>query len=193
MSRIRDACSIDGLPANCRARGYLLYLLGTTLFVDKSQSSVPSNYLPLLEDLTAVQRYAWGAATLAYLYYQLGVASRGKAMQISGCLTLLEAWIYEHFPMFSQGVRPGCTPGMPRARRWNNIAAATKDKDSLITYRVMLDKMIPERVLWTPYGIPAEQIGRVCLYHGCIRFIHFNEAYMPERVTRQFGIVQGIP
>ena len=30
-------------------------------------------------------------------------------------------------------------------------------------------------------------------YHGCLRFLDKNEAYMPDRVARQFGRVQGIP
>ncbi|CAI0457313.1 unnamed protein product [Linum tenue] len=42
--------------------------------------------------------YAWGAGALAYLYRQLGIASRAEAKGVSGCLTLLQCWIYDHFP-----------------------------------------------------------------------------------------------
>ncbi|XP_028054676.1 protein MAIN-LIKE 2-like [Camellia sinensis] len=60
----------------CAARAYLLFLLGCTLFSDKSGGRVPVVYLGLLMDLGSIHTYAWGAAALAFLYRQLGFASR---------------------------------------------------------------------------------------------------------------------
>ncbi|RWR97831.1 serine/threonine-protein phosphatase 7 long form [Cinnamomum micranthum f. kanehirae] len=103
MGWIRRVCG-DISPASsveeveCAARGYLLYLLGCTLFTDKSATRVPIYYLSLLMDLTRVRDYAWGAAALAYLYRQLGTATRADVRQIAGYLTLLTSWVYEHFP-----------------------------------------------------------------------------------------------
>ena len=51
----------------------------------------------MLTDIDAISSYAWGAAALAFLYRQLGLASRTGVKQIAGYLKLLEAWIYEHF------------------------------------------------------------------------------------------------
>lgn len=78
-------------------RAYLLFLLGCTLFTDKSGTRVPVSYLHLLMDVDQVHTYAWGAGALAYLYRQLGVATRASTKQMAGYLTLLEAWIHEHF------------------------------------------------------------------------------------------------
>ncbi|KAK1258237.1 hypothetical protein QJS04_geneDACA021523 [Acorus gramineus] len=58
----------------CAVRGYLLYLLGCTIFSDKSGSLVSVEYLQYLEDLDKVKDYAWGAAALVHLYRQLGIA-----------------------------------------------------------------------------------------------------------------------
>ena len=58
-------------------------------------------YLSLLRELDRVSTYAWGAVALAYLYNQLGVASRSSVRYISGYMMLLQAWIYEHFPALS--------------------------------------------------------------------------------------------
>ena len=82
---------------DCAMKAYLLYLLGCTLFTDKSGTRVSIIQLTLLIDLKGVCTYAQGAATLAYLYRQLGLATRHEVKQIAGYLTLLEAWIYEHF------------------------------------------------------------------------------------------------
>lgn len=53
------------------ARAYLLYILGYTLFTDKSGTRVLVIYLRLLMDLDEVRTYALGDAVLAYLCRQL--------------------------------------------------------------------------------------------------------------------------
>ncbi|XP_028075404.1 protein MAIN-LIKE 1-like [Camellia sinensis] len=86
----------------CTARACLLYLLGCTLFADKTGIRVSVVYLSFLMDLQSVASYAWGAAALALLYRQLGTATRYAIKQMAGYMTLLEAWIYKHFV----GARP---------------------------------------------------------------------------------------
>ena len=76
---------------DCAVRAYLLYLLGCTLFTDKSGTRVPIIFLTHLVDLANVHSYAWGIAALTYLYRQLGLATRHEVKQIAGYLTLLEA------------------------------------------------------------------------------------------------------
>ncbi|KAG5548698.1 hypothetical protein RHGRI_014149 [Rhododendron griersonianum] len=71
-------------------RAYLLYLLGTTLFVDKTGVRVNVSYLDLLSDLTLVSTYAWGVGALGFLYRQLGQASRCHVKGMGGYTTLLE-------------------------------------------------------------------------------------------------------
>ncbi|KAK9157652.1 hypothetical protein Scep_004226 [Stephania cephalantha] len=63
-------------PVQCTARAFLLYLLSCTLFTDKSGSRDSIAFLKLLENLDDVRNYAWGAAALAYLYRQLGSATK---------------------------------------------------------------------------------------------------------------------
>ena len=52
---------------DCAVRAYLLYLLGCTLFTEKSGTRVLIIYLTLLTDLELVRTYAWAATSLAYL------------------------------------------------------------------------------------------------------------------------------
>ncbi|XP_028087511.1 protein MAIN-LIKE 2-like [Camellia sinensis] len=84
----------------CVGRAYLLFLLGSTLFSDKTDTRVPVVYLSLLSDLTTVHSYAWVVAALAYLYRQLGYASKSSVKQITGYMTLLKGWIFEYFRGF---------------------------------------------------------------------------------------------
>lgn len=69
-------------------RAFLLHLVGCTLFVDKSAANVSVSYLVLFRDFTETCKYAWGAGCLAYLYRQLGIASKSDVHQIAGYLTL---------------------------------------------------------------------------------------------------------
>lgn len=57
-------------------------------------------------NLDKVGDHAWGAATLAYLYHQLGKASRFEARQICGCLTLIQVNIILTFSYSTRKLFP---------------------------------------------------------------------------------------
>jgi len=71
------------------ARGYILYLIGCVVFPDKTKTKVSIYYLKALKDINNVGEIAWGMAILAYMYRQLGLASRAGVRSIIGCLTLV--------------------------------------------------------------------------------------------------------
>lgn len=130
----------------CAARAYLLFLLGCTLFADKSGTRVPIAYLCLLRDLDRVSTYAWGTAALAYLYRQLGIASRSSVRQISGYMTLLQAWIYEHFPALSPHPSLEYTDASPRVHRWMPGTPSRTTMDHLVVLRESLDLLSIDEV-----------------------------------------------
>ena len=68
----------------------LLYLIGVTIFSDKSQYYVDVTYLRYLTDVEMIHEYAWGTAALVHLYRELNVACYYKARQLSGYGTLLQ-------------------------------------------------------------------------------------------------------
>ncbi|KAF6164008.1 hypothetical protein GIB67_028712 [Kingdonia uniflora] len=45
-----------------------------------------------------VKKWSWGSAVLAHMNYNLGAASRDDGRQFACCTTLLESWIFAHFP-----------------------------------------------------------------------------------------------
>ena len=72
------------------ARAYLLYLVGCTLFSNKSATNVHVVHLEAFRDLGQSAGYAWGVATLVHMYDQLDEASRTTTQQLAGYLTLLQ-------------------------------------------------------------------------------------------------------
>jgi len=71
-------------------RIYLLYLVGITLFTDKSATTVDVVYLKYFRDLDLVAGYSWGAAALAHLYRERNKVAHWNCGQVSGYLTLLQ-------------------------------------------------------------------------------------------------------
>lgn len=100
------------------ARTFSLFLVGCTLFTDKSATQVPIAYLSFLEDLGVVGEIAWAVACLAYTYRQLDLANRSKYHSIVGYVTLIQAWIYEHFLLLDPVPNLSFRPGMSQARRY---------------------------------------------------------------------------
>lgn len=179
----------------CTARAYLLYLLGCTLFADKTGTRVPVVYLSFLMDLRSVASYAWGAAALAFLYRQLGTATRYAVKQMAGYMTLLEAWIYEHFV----GARPhpnlDYKVDQPRVFRWISRTQSGSSTSILQRLREDLDRLEAHDVIWDPYhdNRIEHPFFDVAYYNGCLKCMHIVEPYHPDRVLRQFGRVQIIP
>ncbi|KAI8573113.1 hypothetical protein RHMOL_Rhmol01G0253200 [Rhododendron molle] len=172
-------------------RAYLLYLLGTTLFVDKTGIRVNVSYLALLSDLSLVSMYGWGVEALGFLYRQLGRASRCHVKGMGGYGTLLEAWIQEHFPMFQHAMNPNYTEDLPRAAHWQS-RRETKSATT-VRYREMLDDVQATQVMFDPYRECRPVVADIVFYTGCICCMNVVEPYLPDRVLRQFGLMQFIP
>ncbi|KAH7858050.1 hypothetical protein Vadar_019523 [Vaccinium darrowii] len=173
------------------ARAYLLFVLGCTLFIDKSGGKVDVSLLSLLSNLDEVDTYGWGTGCLAYLYRQLGTASRKGVKQLCGYTTLLEAWIHEHFPTLQQPQNPNYSEELPRAHRW--LPRREASNVSVSHYRRMLDDLRADQVIFDPYKDRRGDVRPIAFYTGPIRGMSVVEPYLPDRVLRQFGLVQIIP
>ena len=62
---------LTDVQAQQHARGYILYMLGTTMFSDYSMNLVGLRWLPLLKDFDAYGAMSWGCLVLAFLYREL--------------------------------------------------------------------------------------------------------------------------
>ncbi|XP_028126244.1 protein MAIN-LIKE 2-like [Camellia sinensis] len=79
------------------ARGFLMFLLGTTIFADRA-NTVPLCLLSALVDVTRILRYDWGAASLATLYGYMSSASQCSGQLLEGYWRAWELWVYAYFP-----------------------------------------------------------------------------------------------
>ncbi|KAL5142916.1 Protein MAIN-LIKE 1 [Glycine soja] len=177
------------------ARAYLIHLLGCTLFANKSATNVHVVYLEAIRYLSKTDRYAWGVAALVHMYDQLNDASMSHSRQLGGYITLLQCWIYEHFPSVAESTADqDYDEASPCACRW---IATKKTVKSIRTpsYRECLDQLRISDVCWIPYGEHREVQDfhvRSC-YSGLLCWGPVAVYYRPEKVVRQFGYTPAIP
>ncbi|MQL69892.1 hypothetical protein Taro_002191 [Colocasia esculenta] len=104
----------EGAAADRDLRRFLILVIGK-LILGTRGDPVSCRCLPLLEDLSSVGSYAWGAALLAHLYDSLGTSSRVTG--VAGFFPLLQVWAYHHLPSLGRG-EPRRAGAVPLLRRW---------------------------------------------------------------------------
>ncbi|XP_006606971.1 protein MAIN-LIKE 1-like [Glycine max] len=109
-------------------------------------------FLDTLQDLSQTGRYAWGAAALVHMYDHLNDACINSSRQLAGYATLLQCWIYKHFPSVAECIAdPDYDEVSPHACRWISMKKTVKTI-STKTYRQHLDRLRILDVCWMPYG-----------------------------------------
>ncbi|RYR28323.1 hypothetical protein Ahy_B01g052438 isoform B [Arachis hypogaea] len=79
---------------------YIMMLLSTILFGDKSGARVHLRWLPYVADLDGLGKYSWDSATLSWLYRCLYRVANQNVKNLVGPLALLQSWIFWRFPTF---------------------------------------------------------------------------------------------
>ncbi|KAH1056506.1 hypothetical protein J1N35_034571 [Gossypium stocksii] len=80
------------LEVMCAAQAYIMHIIGGVLMSNTNNNRVHLTHLPLLTDLQNVRSYSWGFAILAMLYHELYRTTKPNAIDIGGCLVLLQSW-----------------------------------------------------------------------------------------------------
>ena len=83
------------------AKIYILLLISSFLFPNKSQNLMHSSWVPLVGDLQTCNTYSWGSACLATLYRNMCRAAEKEVVSCGGCVLLLSVWAYWHIPMIA--------------------------------------------------------------------------------------------
>ncbi|RYQ95539.1 hypothetical protein Ahy_B08g090864 [Arachis hypogaea] len=171
------------------ARGYIMMLLSTMLFGDKSGARVHLRWLPYVADLDGLEKYSWGSAALSWLYRCLcRVANRN---------------IFWRFPTF----RPRGFDVIlwPLASRWGRYMPSSDEKGPrVIATRHRLNRVRVDDFIWMPYS--ALEVIQVVhpdilrpehthLWKSTTALIYFSsiEWHQVDRVLSQLGGVQHVP
>ncbi|KAL7182369.1 hypothetical protein ACSBR1_041138 [Camellia fascicularis] len=114
---------------------------------------------------------------------------------MAGYMTLLEAWICQHFQPFRPHQNMEYTAQLPYVHRWTSRREAGSTISYLQALREELDRLAFDEVTWDPYRDCRQHYPchEITFYSGCLKCLDVVEPYHPERVFRQFGRVQTIP
>ncbi|MQL79247.1 hypothetical protein Taro_011687 [Colocasia esculenta] len=175
-----------------RDLGRFLILVIGKLILGTRGDPVGCRYLPLLEDLSSVGSYAWGAALLAHLFDSLGTSSRETG--VAGFFPLLQVWAYYHLPSLGRGVarRRGAVSLL---QRWRFCRDERSLRRQVTLIHDILDTIPFGHVRWTPYvgendtAQPWVERGRP--YFGRDIWLHCFNTVIPlhhRLVARTLGL-----
>ncbi|RYR05117.1 hypothetical protein Ahy_B06g084971 isoform G [Arachis hypogaea] len=166
-------------------RAYIMMLLGTQLFADKSGNRIHIRWLPYVARLEELGAYSWGSAALAWLYQCMCRVANRHVVKLAGPLQLLQSWIFWRFPQF----RPAGyeTFSWPLASRWAGYNPSGNEKGP--------------RFIWMPYSSPdvlqvlhpeVLEPRHMAVWRSVTALIYFAviEWHQIDRVLPQFGGVQ---
>ncbi|MQM03063.1 hypothetical protein Taro_035838 [Colocasia esculenta] len=143
----RELASEPGAQADLDLRCFLVLFLGRLLFATRG-NAVHCRFLPLLDYLSEVEGYAWGAAFLAHQFDSLGASERQTST--SGLFPFLQVWAYLHLPALGRGdlTRPGL---VPIALRWDSRRDTRHLADQLERLQEAIGSYPYVDVVWQPY------------------------------------------
>ncbi|MQM02900.1 hypothetical protein Taro_035672 [Colocasia esculenta] len=137
----------EGAATDCDLRRFLILVIGK-LILGTRGDPVSCRCLPLLEDLTQVGSYAWGAALLAHLFDSLGTSSRETG--VVGFFPLLQVWACYHLPSLGRRV-PRRRGTVPLLQCWQFCRDERSLRRQVTLIHDALDTVPFGHVQWTPY------------------------------------------
>ncbi|MQL73270.1 hypothetical protein Taro_005602 [Colocasia esculenta] len=176
----------EGAVADRDLRRFLILVIGKLILGTKGDP-VSCRCLPLLEDLSSVGSYAWGAALLAHLFDSLGISIRKT-----------EVWAYHHLPSLGRG-EPRRAGAVPLLQRWRFCQDEQSLRRQVTSIHDALDIVPFGHVQWTPYvgeddsAQPWVERGRP--YFGRDIWLHSFNTVVPlhhRLVARTLGLHQAV-
>ncbi|GMP94247.1 hypothetical protein CsSME_00043772 [Camellia sinensis var. sinensis] len=132
------------------ARGFLMFLFGTTLFADRG-NTIGLYLLSALVDLSQVSRYDWGGAGLATLYFYMSATSRGRGDLLGGYWRAWELWAYVYFPSLAPELEVVGIPVTPYSLIFEGPHRA-RPRETLVRLRQYFDTVRHSEITWQPWA-----------------------------------------
>ncbi|XP_028088183.1 uncharacterized protein LOC114288796 [Camellia sinensis] len=128
------------------ARGFRMFLFGTTLFADRG-NTVGLYLLSALVDLSQVHRYDWGGAGLATLYFYMSATSRGRGDLLGGYWRAWELWVYVYFPSLAPELEVVGIPMTPYSLMFEG-PHRPRPRETLLRLRQYFDTVRHSEITW---------------------------------------------
>ncbi|MQL81446.1 hypothetical protein Taro_013905 [Colocasia esculenta] len=185
----------EGEAADRDLRRFLTLVIGKMVLGTRGDP-VGCWFLPLLEDLSSVGNYTWGAALLAHLFDSRGTSSRETG--VAGFFPLLQVWAYYHLPSLGRGVarRRGA---IPLLQRWRFCRDERSLWRQVTLIHDALDTVPFGHVQWTPYvgedDATQPWVERGCPYFGRDIWLHCFNTVVPlhhRLVAQTLGLHQAV-
>ncbi|XP_022020160.1 serine/threonine-protein phosphatase 7 long form homolog [Helianthus annuus] len=172
-----------------------------TLFPVNSNNWIALHYLPFLEDLGQCSQISWGSAVLGCLYRNLCNATAPNAVGLTGPVSILQVWAWERIRCLPPEPNAIFNYRAPIAARWKgSLNAVDVPTHCLRTYRSQLQSLKEAMFIWRPYDAMVDSLPEICTsgrnsWRCVCPLICWDvvEHHYPQRVMRQFGMVQCIP
>ncbi|GAU38187.1 hypothetical protein TSUD_264130 [Trifolium subterraneum] len=133
---------------DCTVRAFLLYLIGGTLFTNKSAQYMDLIFLSYLQDIPLINTWNWGASGLAYMYNYLDRASRRRCGNHGGYNCMFQAWVFAHFKRYGQRfLDENYTNEEPVGAKYYPLKTGKWPYET----RTSLDRMEVDEVTFCPY------------------------------------------
>ncbi|RYQ93166.1 hypothetical protein Ahy_B09g099448 [Arachis hypogaea] len=150
------------------ARAYIMMLLGTHLFADKSGNRIHIRWHPYVARLEEMGTYSWGSTALVWLYQCMCRVANRYVVKLAGPLQLLQSWIFWRFPRFRPAGYDTCS--WPLASRWSSYNPSGSEKGPRVQmWRLKIDMLqardLPRGTAGCPSGgVGASTYGDVAVY-----------------------------
>ncbi|XP_072064204.1 serine/threonine-protein phosphatase 7 long form homolog [Arachis hypogaea] len=184
------------------AHTYIMMLLSTQLFGDKSGTRLHIHWLPYVARLEDMGQYSWGSAALSWLFRCMCRMTNRNVVKLAGPLQLLQSWIFWRFP----GFRPEGFDVFhwPLASSWSGYQPTLSDKGPRVAHwRLRIDLLQHRRCEYLLFLPEVVQVvhpeilepRHMSLWRAATALIYFAviEWHPVDRVLPQFGGVQGRP
>ncbi|XP_072087060.1 serine/threonine-protein phosphatase 7 long form homolog [Arachis hypogaea] len=198
------------------AHGYIMMLLLTQLFMDKSGNRVHLWWLPFVARFDDIGSYSWGTAALAWLYRCMCRVANRNITNLAGPLQLLQSWIFWRFSTLRpQGFNAFSFPLASRyslihvffqvinvlhmklqiyviflSFKWATYLPTSDGKEQqIIQYRLALDRLGDRDIVWEPYG----SLDVLAVIHPEILTEEHSRLWRVDRIFPQLGGIQHLP
>ncbi|RYQ91094.1 hypothetical protein Ahy_B09g096956 isoform C [Arachis hypogaea] len=179
------------------ARAYIMLLLSTKLFGDKSANRVHIQWLPFMANFDDMGSYSWGSAALAWLYRCMCRVANRNITNLVGPLQLLQSWIFCWFPsLWPSGFNDF---SFLLASRWAAYLPPNDgEEQKVIRYRLALDRLTAQDIVLEPYSsldvlavvhpeILTAKHSRLWRVKTSLIYFSMIEWHQVDRVVAQLG------